>query len=157
MTSEVIDTSQARGHRRQYTDGRKPMTDTTFPAKEVMSDVAERYVRFWNADEAEQGRLGTETFTEDVVNRGQAAVMNGPAAFIKFKRDLTDHVGEVAFLARTEPQHHHNVVRVPWEIQLGSGESFATGTDILDVADDGRIGGIISFLDRPPEGFTHDH
>jgi hypothetical protein len=38
------------------------------------------------------------------------------------------------------------------------GKSFATGTDVLELDDQGRIAAISSFLDRAPEGFAHaDH
>ena len=44
---------------------------------------------------------------------------------------------------------------VGMELVVG-GESFATGTDVLELDDTGRIVSITGFLDRAPAGFDPD-
>jgi hypothetical protein len=76
---------------------------------------------------------------------------------IEFRRQFIGHVGQATYRPRAIPDHHHDRVRVPWEIVLADGTSFATGTDILTVGPDGKVRAITAFLDRAPEGFDqHD-
>lgn len=118
----------------------------------------ERYLRFWNAPADEQEQLAASTFADDVRYHAPVGVLSGPAALIDFRSQLTGHVGGVEFLARERPDAHHGRARVRWEIKLDSGVSFAEGTDVLVVGEDGRIHSVSTFLDRAPEGFDpHDH
>ncbi|MEU5538783.1 hypothetical protein [Streptomyces sp. NPDC020362] len=59
------------------------------------------------------------------------------------------------------PQVHHRRAGIRSEILAGDGEetSFATGTDVIVLDEDGRISSVTVFLDRAPEGFdavAHD-
>ncbi|WP_210943669.1 hypothetical protein [Streptomyces sp. MK37H] len=53
------------------------------------------------------------------------------------------------------PQVHHHRARLQWEILTGDcdGTSFATGTDVIQLDEDGRISSVIAFPDRAPEDF----
>lgn len=132
------------------------MTDTTTAT--TAPGAVDRYLRFWNADPGtEQSRLATEVFADDVRYRAPIGAYDGRAALIEVSRQFAEHLGDVAFRARTEPEFHHDRARLLWEVLRGD-ESFATGTDVLTFADDGRIAEITAFLDRAPEGFNpHEH
>jgi hypothetical protein len=121
-------------------------------------DVADRYVAFWNAADAdERQRLAAATFSDNVTNHAPIGVMHGVAELIGFRNQFAQHSPGYVFRSRTQPQAHHGHVRLQWEIVVG-GESFATGTDVLHLDDQGHITAIIGFLDRAPEGFAHaDH
>jgi hypothetical protein len=126
------------------------MTTTT------QNQQIDRYLDFWNEPTAaDQRRAATGTFTESVSYRAPVGLLVGAEALIGFKTDFTQHVGPARFVPRQDPEVHHGRARLPWEIRLPDGSSFATGTDILEFADDGLISGVSSFLDQPPEGFEH--
>ena len=123
------------------------------------TETVERYARFWNAETADaQRRIAVDLFTEDVEYRSVPGVLVGMEALIDFKRQFIEHMGQAAYRPLVEPDHHHDRVRVRWEIVLADGTSFAAGTDVLAVGPDGRITSVTSFLDRAPAGFEHaDH
>lgn len=121
----------------------------------AITSAAERYLEFWNSEPEEQRRLAPEVFTEDVEYRAPVGAMSGTEALIDFRTQFVGHMGAVAFVARREPEAHHDRARVQWEIRLADGTSFATGTDVLTLTEDGHIASVSAFLDRAPEGFDH--
>jgi hypothetical protein len=131
------------------------MTTTVTP---TTTSAVERYLEFWNNEPEEQRRLAPEVFTEDIDYRSPVAVMSGAEALIDFRAQFIGHAGEASFVARREPEAHHDRVRLLWEIRLADDTSFATGTDVLTLTEDGRVASVSAFLDRAPEGFDHhDH
>ncbi|ACQ80088.1 isomerase [Beutenbergia cavernae DSM 12333] len=116
-----------------------------------------RYVQFWNTEPPEvQTRLGTEVFTADVEYHAVPGVLTGAPALVDFRTQFVGHVGPATFRPRHEADHHHDRIRLAWEIVLEDGTSFAEGTDTIVVAPDGKIRSVTSFLDRAPEGFDAD-
>ncbi|MEV0428310.1 nuclear transport factor 2 family protein [Micromonospora sp. NPDC050495] len=127
------------------------MTETGVPR---VADAVARYVRFWNTAPAEQRRSGSETFVGDVTYVAPAGVLTGVDALADFTEQFAGHVGAYRFRARTEPDMHHDHARVQWEIRVGD-TSFAEGTDVLTVDNDGRIASVATFLDRAPRTRPH--
>jgi len=128
------------------------MTETTSKSeRSELVDTIERYVRFWNpgADDA----FTAETLVEDVEYCAPVGVLTGSAALVDFRRQFTDHMGSYEFRRRTALDLHHDRARLSWELVTATGDSFAEGTDVLTVADDGRVRAVTVFLDRPPAGF----
>ncbi|KIH96793.1 isomerase [Streptomonospora alba] len=123
------------------------------------ASATDRYMEFWNSAPPEARKLAPEVFTDDVDYRSPAALMQGAEALIDFRAQFIAHVGPASFAARREPEEHNDRIRLLWEIRLGDGTSFATGTDVLAITEDGRIGSVSAFLDRAPEGLLdhHDH
>lgn len=124
------------------------------------AEQLDRYMSFWNADtEAEQGRLAAEVFADDLEYRAQIGILTGAPALMAFRNQFAGHMGSVALRMRERPQVHHDRARLRWEILVdngvggGDGASFATGTDVIQFDEDGRIGSVTVFLDRAPEGF----
>lgn len=140
------------------------MTETNAQGGEVSDpsralSTVERYVAFWNAATVdEQQRLATATFADQVSYRVPVAILNGVDELIGFRNQFAQNSPGYAFRPLAEPQAHHGRARLQWELVV-AGKSFATGTDVLELADhDGRIVAISGFLDRAPEGFAHaDH
>jgi hypothetical protein len=129
------------------------MTDT------AVEDFAQfdRYVRFWNTDGEEQSRLADAVFAEGVEYRAMVGVLSGAEALIDLRRQFVAHLGAVTLRLRRTPEVHHQRARVEWELLTGGGEgegtSFAEGTDVVQLDEDGRISAVTVFLDRAPEGF----
>jgi hypothetical protein len=136
------------------------MTETGTHAHEAPDpssalSAVERYVAFWNAASAdEQRHLAATTFSDDVGYHAPVAVLRGADELIGFRNQFAQHSPGYVFRPRTEPQTHHGRARLQWELVV-AGKSFATGTDVLELDDDGHIVAITSFLDRAPEGFAH--
>ena len=121
-------------------------------------EIADRYVAFWNATDAEdRHRLATMTFTEDVEYHAPVGVLAGTAAMMGFRDEFLSHQPTAALVARRVPERHHDRMRFQWEIVVADDESFATGTDVLELDGEGRISSVTSFLDRAPEGFAEHH
>lgn len=122
------------------------------------TQVLDQYVDFWNADStAEQRRIAAMVFDEPVEYHAPIGLLSGAEQLINFRNQFTDHMGHASLVVRRAPETHHDRARLLWEIQLAGGESFATGTDVISFAADGRISSISSFLDRAPEGFDPHH
>lgn len=130
------------------------MTETA-----AYEDVVGRYLRFWNADsDGERRRLAAETFTDDVEYSAPIGVLTGPDALTDTGRQFIEHFGTITFRARETPEGHHDRARLRWEIRLGDDRTFATGTDVITIAGDGRVRSVTAFLDQAPEGFDpHAH
>src|SRR5690348_9846694 len=112
--------------------------------------VVDRYVDFWNA--AADG-----DFADQVTYRAPIGVLRGVDELIGFRDQFAEHQPGYVFRPRTAPQARHGRARLQWELVVG-GTSFATGTDVLELDDHGRITAVAGFLDRAPEGFDHhDH
>lgn len=127
------------------------MTENT---ESTVSDVVARYVRFWNTAPGEQRRTGSETFVDDVAYVAPAGVLTGIEELADFTEQFASHVGAYQFRVRTEPDMHHDRVRVPWEIRVGEA-SFAEGTDVLTLGKGGRIASVATFIDRAPDAQRH--
>ncbi|MEZ7156963.1 isomerase [Streptomyces althioticus] len=131
------------------------MTGATAPLVQL-----ERYTRFWNTGpDGDRDRLAATVFTDEVEYRALVGLLRGPAALADFRDRFVSHAGPATVRRREEPEIHHGRARLRWEILTGDGTSFATGTDVIEFAGDGRISGIAAFLDRAPEGFdptAHD-
>ncbi|MGW0474057.1 isomerase [Streptomyces coeruleorubidus] len=117
-----------------------------------------QYVRFWNAGtEPEQRRLAATALAEGVEYRAEIGILSGAQALMDFRNQFVAHVGTAALRLRERPQVHHRRARLQWEILTGDGDgdgaSFATGTDVIQFDQDGRISSVIAFLDRAPAGF----
>lgn len=135
------------------------MTENNIPLRTASGlRAVERYVEFWNTANAhQQQRLAAETFIDGVSSHVPIGVMRGTEELIGFRNQFAGNVPDYEFRPRTEPETHHDRARVQWEIIVGE-ESFATGTDVLEIDETGRISSITGFLDRAPEGFDpHAH
>jgi hypothetical protein len=163
MTSEVIESRRAsshcglaaaNSHGTETAEGETVMTaSTTAPEPARALSTVERYVEFWNATDADdQQRLAAATFADGVGYRTPLGVMQGAGELIGFRNQFAQQSPGYELRARTQPEAHHDRARLQWELLVG-GESFATGTDVLEIDEAGRIVTITTFMDRAPEGF----
>lgn len=129
------------------------MSDIDTPTVDTM--IIERYVDFWNAGTpAEQSRLAAEVLADEITYHAPVGVMHGVEELSNFRSQFADVAPAYVFQARRAPERHHDRGRLQWELVV-DGESFAAGTDVLELDGTGRIASISSFLDRAPEGFAH--
>ena len=71
------------------------------------------------------------------------------------RNELAARMPDYRFQPRTEPDTHHDRARLQWGLVV-AGESFAAGTDVLEIDETGRIVSITGFVDRAPAGFDPD-
>lgn len=130
------------------------MTETSTPGPTTSeSRTVAQYVEFWNAATGdEQQQLAAATFVDGVGYHAPVGLLRGAEELIDFRNRFAQHMPDYEFRARTEPEVRQDHARLRWEL-IVSGESFATGTDVLELADDGRIASVTGFLDRAPDGF----
>jgi hypothetical protein len=120
--------------------------------------TVEQYIEFWNTrSDDERLELAEKTFADQVAHYTPLGVFRGVDQLIGFRNQFAEHSPGYEFRTRAEVQSHHDRARVRWELMV-DGTSFATGTDVLELDDTGRVHAISGFLDRAPEGFDHaDH
>jgi hypothetical protein len=114
--------------------------------------AAERYFAAWNAEGDEAiAKAVSDAFTED-------ATYTDPLA------DVAGHQGLAAAIAGAQAQFpgfefrmkgsvdgNHNIARFSWDlVSKADGSSPAGGSDVITLADDGRIITVSGFLDRVP-------
>jgi hypothetical protein len=114
--------------------------------------LAERYLDTWNEADAEARRSAVAAiWTDD-------ARYVDPLADVAGHGQISDLIGAVQAQA---PGHvfrllegvdaHHNVMRFGWELVPESGgEPVAIGFDVAVTGADGRLEGVVGFLDRAP-------
>ncbi|WP_121254427.1 nuclear transport factor 2 family protein [Nocardioides ferulae] len=111
-----------------------------------------RYLRFWNCDPGpDQTALAATVFHDDVHYLAPLGEWRGVPHLLELSARFAEHLGDVAFIARREPEVLRDRARLRWEIVRGD-DSFAEGTDLITVDQDGRIAEVITFLDRAPVG-----
>jgi len=129
----------------------------TTTATDPMTAI-EDYLRFWNLDPGEeQTRLAERLFAPDVGYHAVIGTYTGVTALVELSASFVEHLGDIAFIARAEPDVLHRRARLRWEI-LRQDATFARGTDVIVLDEEGRIASVTVFLDRAPEGFDpHAH
>jgi hypothetical protein len=112
------------------------------------ASIAAQYLATWNELNAERRKaLIATTFSPD-------------AAYIDPMMRSAGHDGIDAMIAAVQvqfsglhfqihgtPDGHNNLVRFSWKLGAQAGEPVAYGTDVVEIADDGRIANVSGFLD----------
>jgi hypothetical protein len=131
-------------------------TKETQMTESTTMTAVDRYVAFWNTRAGKlQQRAATAAFADGVVSHVPLGVMRGTEELIGFRNEFATRMPDYRFQPRAEPDAHHDRARLQWELVI-AGESFATGTDVLELDETGRIVSITGFLDRAPAGFEPD-
>ncbi|MFF7051288.1 nuclear transport factor 2 family protein [Streptomyces griseorubiginosus] len=113
-----------------------------------------RYFEAWNAREP-------ETRTKAV-----AAAWATGGTYTDPLADVVGHDGIAAVIAAAHEQFpgfafrltgavegHHDIARFSWElVNETDGSAPVAGSDVITLADDGRISSVLGFLDRLPAG-----
>ncbi len=117
-----------------------------------LEELVERYTALWNEPDTDRRRQAIVTlWTPDGLHYAPSHTCHGYCALEdrvtrSYERSIAP--GLNIFRAAGEAQEHHNVVRLRWHMQRkDSGEIRATGTEILVLADDGRIAADYQFID----------
>ncbi|WP_030325774.1 nuclear transport factor 2 family protein [Streptomyces sp. NRRL B-3229] len=113
-----------------------------------------RYFEAWNAREPEAR------------TKAVAAAWTAGGTYTDPLADVVGHDGIAAVIAAAHEQFpgfafrltgvvegHHDTARFCWElVNETDGSAPVAGSDVITLADDGRIGTVLGFLDRLPAG-----
>ena|SRR5579859_4523895 len=109
------------------------------------------YLAVWNeTDEAARAAKIAATFTQEVEYTDPLAGVRGHAELGALIGAAQAQFPGMRFRLAGPPDAHHDLVRFTWELADGGGEALVVGSDVVLVAEDGRIGVVAGFLDRVP-------
>lgn len=114
-------------------------------------DAVRRYFTAWNAtDDEMRAKAVAAAWRED-------GFYTDPLADVVGHEQLTAAIGGVhqqfpgfEFRQLGAVDGHHSTARFSWELVAADGSAPVAGTDVITLAEDGRIIGVHGFLDRVP-------
>ncbi|MFE5027584.1 nuclear transport factor 2 family protein [Streptomyces sp. NPDC056656] len=114
-----------------------------------------RYFEAWNAEGADaRAKAVAAAWSEDgsyTDPLADVAGHEGIAAVIAAAREQFEHVPGVAFRLTGTVDGHHGIARFTWElVSAADGSAPVAGSDVISLAEDGRIRTVHGFLDRIP-------
>ncbi|MFJ2987267.1 nuclear transport factor 2 family protein [Collimonas sp. NPDC087041] len=110
--------------------------------------IASRYIAAW--DELDAGRRRAriaEVFTPDAVYLDPMARSAGHDGLDAMIGAVQQQFAGLRFRLHGKQDGHNNVLRFSWTLGAEGAEPVAHGTDVVVVADDGRISSVTGFLD----------
>jgi len=115
---------------------------------EQAAAIASRYIAAW--DELDAGRRRAriaEVFTPDAVYLDPMARSAGHDGLDAMIGAVQQQFAGLRFRLHGKQDGHNNVLRFSWTLGAEGAEPVAHGTDVVVVADDGRISSVTGFLD----------
>jgi ketosteroid isomerase-like protein len=115
---------------------------------EQAAAIASRYIAAW--DELDAGRRRAriaKVFTPDAVYLDPMARSAGHDGLDAMIGAVQQQCAGLRFRLHGKQDGHNNVVRFSWVLGAEGAEPVAHGTDVVVVADDGRISSVTGFLD----------
>ena len=115
---------------------------------EQAAAIASRYIAAW--DELDAGRRRAriaEVFTPDAVYLDPMARSAGHDGLDAMIGAVQQQFAGLRFRLHGKQDCHNNVLRFSWALGAEGAEPVAHGTDVVVVADDGRISSVTGFLD----------
>jgi SnoaL-like domain len=110
--------------------------------------IAAQYIAVWNELDAKHRRaLIDQTFTPDIRYVDPMVTSNSHAGIDAMIDAVQNNFPGLRFALRGKQDGHNNVARFSWTLGRASAEPVAYGTDVVIVAEDGRIQTVTGFLD----------
>ncbi|MFD8686215.1 nuclear transport factor 2 family protein [Streptomyces sp. NPDC059651] len=115
-------------------------------------DAVQRYFAAWNAATPEElEKAVAAAFTEDATYTDPLADVQGHEALAAAISGAQQQFPGFAFRQDGAVDGHHSLARFGWELVAGAdGSAPVAGSDVITLADDGRISSVSGFLDRVP-------
>lgn len=113
--------------------------------------LIDTYIACWNeADAARRAALASETFTEAATYTDPLMEGRGPDGIAAMIGAARAHFPGLSFRRAGKVDAHHDLLRFTWELADGDGPAVAAGTDIAELAADGRFARVLGFTDLAP-------
>ncbi len=124
-------------------------TNPTLPATaEVAARVARQYLAVWNEADAKRRRaLITEVFTPDARYVDPMASSAGHDGIDAMIAAVQQQFSGLRFTVHGAQDGHNQFARFSWALGLEGAAPVAYGTDVVTLAEDGRISSVTGFLD----------
>ncbi|MFF2010956.1 nuclear transport factor 2 family protein [Streptomyces sp. NPDC058195] len=115
-------------------------------------DAVQRYFAAWNASGEERtAKAVAAAFTEDATYTDPLAEVSGHDGLVTLIGGARQQFPGFEFRPTGAPDGHHALVRFSWElVSVADGSAPVAGSDVIALADDGRITSVSGFLDRVP-------
>jgi SnoaL-like domain len=115
-------------------------------------DAVDRYFTAWNAtDDAARAAAVAAAWTEDGSYTDPLAAVSGHVELAAAIGGVQQQFPGFEFRPIGTVDGHHDTARFSWElVSLTDGSAPVAGSDVLTLASDGRIRGVVGFLDRVP-------
>ncbi|SOE06630.1 nuclear transport factor 2 family protein [Streptomyces sp. Ag109_G2-15] len=112
-----------------------------------------RYFEAWNATDAEAlAKAVAAAWTEDGTYTDPLADVRGHEGIAAVIRAAQEQFPGFEFRLAGEVDGNHHIARFGWElVSTADGLAPVAGSDVVTLAEDGRITSVLGFLDRLPE------
>lgn len=113
--------------------------------------IAETYLAAWNqADTGARLAQIARTWTPEARYADPLMEASGPEAICAMIEQARGQVPGLAFTLCGQPDGHREFVRFSWDLSPPGGAPVASGVDVLRLDAQGRIAGVVGFLDGAP-------
>ncbi|MFD0022316.1 nuclear transport factor 2 family protein [Streptomyces sp. NPDC058382] len=114
-------------------------------------DAVQRYFAAWNAATPEElEKAVAAAFTEDATYTDPLADVRGHEELAAAISGAQAQFPGFVFRPAGAVDGHHALVRFGWDLVAADGSAPVAGSDVITLADDGRISSVSGFLDRVP-------
>ncbi|MEE4494835.1 nuclear transport factor 2 family protein [Streptomyces sp. BE230] len=115
-------------------------------------EAVQRYFAAWNATTPEElEKAVAAAFTEDATYTDPLADVRGHEALAAAISGAQRQFPGFSFRPAGAVDGHHALARFGWElVAAADGSAPVAGSDVITLADDGRISSVSGFLDRVP-------
>ncbi|MFD0343884.1 nuclear transport factor 2 family protein [Streptomyces sp. NPDC127117] len=115
-------------------------------------EAVQRYFAAWNAaTDEELAKAVAAAFTENATYTDPLADVSGHEELAATIDGAHQQFPGFEFRLSGTPDGHHDIVRFGWElVSTADGSAPVAGSDVIALADDGRITSVSGFLDRVP-------
>ncbi len=114
--------------------------------------LIDTYIACWNeADAARRAALAGKAFAQAATYTDPLMEGRGPDGIAAMIGAAQAQFPGLRFRRSGKVDAHHDVLRFAWELAAGDGPAVAAGTDIAELADDGRFVCVTGFIDLAPE------
>ncbi|WP_225839634.1 nuclear transport factor 2 family protein [Streptomyces sp. NK08204] len=119
----------------------------------IYTAAVARYFEAWNATEAEAlAKAVAAAWTGDGTYTDPLADVSGHEQIAEVIRAAHEQFPGFEFRLAGDVDGNHHIARFSWElVSTADGSAPVAGSDVVALAEDGRITSVLGFLDRLPE------
>ncbi|MEU6090800.1 nuclear transport factor 2 family protein [Streptomyces sp. NPDC047085] len=113
-----------------------------------------RYFEAWNATDADAlAKAVAAAWSEDGTYTDPLADVRGHDQIAAVVRAVHEQFPGFEFRPAGDVDGNHHIARFSWElVSTADGSAPVAGSDVITLAEDGRITSVLGFLDRLPQG-----
>ncbi|GAA4680364.1 nuclear transport factor 2 family protein [Gordonia humi] len=115
-----------------------------------MNDIAEKYLKTWNASGTDRADLLTAAWSPSVSYVDPLAEVSGHSGMSAVIDGVHDQFPDFVFSRIGEVDAHHRQLRFRWGLGPAGAEPAIIGFDVIVLDEQGRIQDVRGFLDQVP-------